>query len=33
MNVLFLTMNDFKSVNESGIYTDLLRYMKSRAMM
>lgn len=27
MNILFLTMNDFKSVNESGIYTDLLRYM------
>lgn len=30
MNVLFLTMNDFKSVNESGIYTDLLRYMKKQ---
>lgn len=27
MNVLFLTMNDFKTVKEHGIYTDLLRYM------
>lgn len=30
MNVLFLTMNDFKTVSEHGIYTDLLRYMSQQ---
>lgn len=30
MNILFLTMNDFKTVNEHGIYTDLLRLMRRK---
>ena len=30
MNVLFLTMNDFKTVKEHGIYTDLLRFMHDK---
>lgn len=28
LNILFLTMNNFETVKEHGIYTDLLRYMK-----
>ena len=30
MNILFLTMNDFKTVREHGIYTDFLRYMNKQ---